>query len=182
MEEGGTKRLEVTGKAQEAAHDGQNFRLLSPIRSDPSSCSASLPRLSPASSLSSDSGGSVQGRLNKRRRGRPSKKGAHHDSPAEDPKSRGGLEEPPPPIPILKLRIPKALFQNTGETGVSWSDYRRVAVRKERLLPRPSPRRRPVQNRLAQQLRTLHRVHCKVDVQKFRFKVGYVWLKIKFRR
>ncbi len=172
-------------EAGNAALDGRNFRLLSPIRSDPSgSCSASLPRLSPAS----DSGGSagVDGPLNKRRRGRPSKKsGAHRDGPAEDPTSRGGgpHEEPPPPppIPILKLRIPKALFQNAGEETVSRSAYRRVAVRKgERR--RPSPRRSGVQNRLAQQLRALQPLHCKVDVQKFRFKVGLcIWFKSVLR-
>jgi hypothetical protein len=159
--------------AQESALDGRNFRLLSPIRSDPSSCSASLPRLSPAS----DSGGSgIDGRLTKRRRGRPSKKVAHRDGPAEDPTSRGGPHEdpspppPPPPIPILKLRIPKALFQNAGETaGVSRSAYRRVGVRRgERRAQRPPG----VQNRLAQQLRALQPANCKVDVQKFRFKVG----------
>jgi hypothetical protein len=163
--------------APEAALDGRNFRLLSPIRSDPSaSCRASS--LSPASSssLSADSGGSagVDVRLTKRRRGRPSKKVAHRDVPAEDPISRGGgphEEPPPPPIPILKLRIPKALFQNAGEETVSRSAYRRVAVRKgERR--RPSPWRSGVQNRLAQQLRALQPANCKVDVQKFRFKVG----------
>jgi hypothetical protein len=159
--------------AQESALDGRNFRLLSPIRSDPSSCSASLPRLSPAS----DSGGSgVDGRLTKRRRGRPLKKVAHRDGPAEDPTSRGGgphevTHPPPPPIPILKLRIPKALFQNAGETaGVSRSAYRRVGVRRgERRAQRPPGVQK---NRLAQQLRALQPAHCKVDVQKFRFKVG----------
>jgi hypothetical protein len=167
---------DVEREEPEAALDGRNFRLLSPIHSDPSArCRASS--LSPASSsLSADSGGSagVDVRLTKRRRGRPSKKVAHRDGPVEDPTSRGGgpHEEPPPPppIPILKLRIPKALFQNAGGESVSRSAYRRVGVRRgERRAQQRSP---GVQNRLAQQLRALQPTNCKVDVQKFRFKVG----------
>ena len=78
------------------------------------------------------------------------------------------------PLPILKLRIPKALLQNaeagaagTG-SGSPASLYRKAVVRKEQV---PSPARRSSVrgNKFAQKLRSLH---CKVDVQKFRFKVG----------
>jgi len=165
--------LDLTRQASTAENDGRNFRLLSPIRSNPASLCGSSPRRSPTSS---DSGGSVEGRLpvTKRGRGRPSKKddrmnsmtALDRDTAAEDSKRRDGEKgTPPPPIPILKLRIPKTLLQN--EEAVS-SQYRRVAVRRE-CLPRP-PRRMAVQNQMAQKLKALH---CKVDVQKFRFKVQY---------
>jgi hypothetical protein len=72
------------------------------------------------------------------------------------------------PLPILKLRIPKSLIQS-GEAAGGGSLYRRVVVRKEWT---PKPRRRLLQNnRFAQKLRSLS---CKVDLQKFRFKVSRV--------
>jgi hypothetical protein len=86
-----------------------------------------------------------------------------------------------PPLPILRLKIPRALLRPQAENAEAIAEaaeslYKKVIVRKEF---RHHQRRQSasaanaaaavfVQNRFAQKLRALN---CKVDVQKFRFKV-----------
>ena len=121
-----------------------------------------------------------------RRRGRPSKKSGGDGQQQRHSAVTDGAEKEPaaatPPLPILKLRIPRALLMHHSESdsvasgasgggggggcGGGGSSYRKVAVSKEP--PRPLRQTTPLNNRFAQKLRSLN---CKVDLQKFRFKV-----------